>query len=186
MGNPLWFRKQLNGFLRPGDQLLELGAGEGLMGRKLFPQMEAREVTWTGLDCWSRPRDWPEPWEWFTADLTQFKDFSPYPGILGNLILHQFPDEILAELGRHWNETARFLLFSEPQRHPVNLLLLKATPLLGMHRITLHDGAVSIRAGFRGNELAEILQLDPRRWKCEVFTTWTGSYRLRAWRTDLI
>lgn len=185
LGNNRWFRKQLSQFLQPGDRLLEVGAGGGEMGASLFPDLQPLEVEWTGLDAWSRPAHWPESWAWCSTDLLQFQDFAPYQGILGNLILHQFQDEELHALGKSWNRSARFLLFSEPRRHPLPLHLLQWTRLLGMHPTTRHDGAISIRAGFRGEELPEILGLDSRAWDWTIQTTTTGSYRLMARKRNL-
>jgi hypothetical protein len=55
--------------------------------------------------------------------------------------------------------------------------------LAELHPITRYDMQVSIRAGFRGDELRQALGLGPE-WKALVRTTLIGGYRLLLSRSD--
>jgi hypothetical protein len=50
--------------------------------------------------------------------------------------------------------------------------------------VTKHDGSVSIDAGFRGDELPQLLGLEPATWTWTVAETWSGAYRMIAERRE--
>jgi hypothetical protein len=185
MGNFSWFSRTLKGHLEPGDHLVEIGAGGGDLGARLAPSFEGMDIRWTALDRWTRPDHWPASWDWIVEDLTRYEAYTNHEAVIGNLILHQFEDEQLLELGKIWDRHARLLIFNEPARQRLPLLLMKASILIGMHPISRHDAAVSIRAGFLGEELPYLLGLNPDRWAWNLSTTVTGGYRMAAWRNNL-
>lgn len=78
--------------------------------------------------------------------------------VLCSLFLHHFSDEQVAGLLRSFYRVARrALLVCDLERHLVSYCFLPVTKcLFGWRRITLHDGPVSVRAGFRSNELLEL------------------------------
>src|SRR5580698_3898368 len=68
MGNPRWFLRELPPLLRPGERVLELGAGTGDLGIAL----NALGIPVDGLDLWPRPAAWPAARAWHQADLKTF------------------------------------------------------------------------------------------------------------------
>jgi hypothetical protein len=54
--------------------------------------------------------------------------------------------------------------------------------LLGINYVTREDIHTSIRAGFRGDELPELLGLDPTEWQVHTSCTPLGAYRMIAQR----
>ena len=101
LGNWRWSARMLRRWWRPGDQVLEAGAGEGDLGRYLCHHVPGlRAGGYTGLDLNRRPDDWPAGWSWHQGDLLE-QDFSPAPQVLlVNFLLHQFTDAPLKRLGR--------------------------------------------------------------------------------------
>jgi len=183
MGNFRWFAHTLRNHLRPDDHLLELGAGEGDLGRYLQRCLKEAPRFYAGLDLWPRPAVWPATWDWHRADLTTFPDYAASNVILGNLILHQFENPVLASLGQRWRH-ARLLVFCEPARRTLHLRQLPLARLAGINYVSRHDARVSIEGGFLDGELPRLLDLDERIWQISVSQTFWGAYRLIAIRKD--
>lgn len=179
MGNFRWFARTLPPLVRPGERILELGAGTGELARVLH----ARGLAADALDRCPAPADWPAARVWHRADLTAFPAYAEYSVILGNLIFHHFSAPELADLGNRLRSTARLIVACEPARHRIfQLLIAVVAPLLGANHVTRHDARVSIAAGFRADELPRALGLDPAAWDCRVTTSPLGGYRLVALR----
>lgn len=179
IGNHRWIAQTLPPLLRPGETVLEIGAGTGELGRALA----RRGVAVDGLDLWPRPPDWPEQRAWHVADLRTFDGYGCYPAIVGNLIFHQFSTEELAALGTQLCQQARIVVACEPARRRFSQFLFRTlAPLLGANHVSLHDGHVSIAAGFRGDELPRALGFSPTDWDIHCSTTTLGVYRLVALR----
>lgn len=178
MGNPGWFARSLAATLRPGDRILEIGAGTGELSRSLAKQGWPMD----GLDLWPRPSDWPAGCAWHQADLRTFGGYGAYSVILASFILHQFTDPELAGLGAKL-QGIRALIACEPlrlQRNQRAWVLL--APVLGANFVSRHDAHVSIAAGFRGQELARVLGFDRAPWSLDCRETLRGAYRLVAVR----
>jgi len=184
-GNFSWFEKQVESLAKPGDSFIEPGAGGGRLGLHISKKLPEWPIVWTGLDLCGQPADWPRSWPWIQEDLLDFSHYTEYTGIAGNLILHQFEDDRLRRLGNIWNQHAHLLLFNEPARRRRHLLMLRATLIFGTHPITLHDGAISIRAGFTDEELPRLLGLDAQIWQWSVQITALGFYRMIARKKNL-
>lgn len=183
MGNFRWFARILKKVLRPQDRLLDLGAGGGDLGKHLERStLRDPSIPLTGLDLWSRPSFWPERWDWLQEDIRSFNGYDRYPVILANLILHQFEDSLLSEIGSRINRHARVILASETARRKRHLHQLKLAKLLGTHPVTDHDAKVSIEAGFVGEELPLLLGLDASVWTWTCKTCLLGQYRMIAVR----
>ncbi|MFO7655272.1 MAG: class I SAM-dependent methyltransferase [Candidatus Krumholzibacteriia bacterium] len=185
MGNWRWAAGILRRRLRPGDHVLEAGAGLGDFGRELrrnVPQL--RTCRYTGLDLRERPADWPAAWEWRQGDLLA-QDFTPAPRVLlVNFLLHQFTDAQLASLGRSFAGIPVWI-FCEPYRSRLPMVALALLQPLGLHPITGHDGRVSIQAGFRGRELADRLAAVGAR-TTRIAVAPRGSYRLVSWDPGVV
>ncbi len=177
MRNRAWFERTLPALLRPGERVLEIGAGTGEMGIAL----NRRGIPVDGLDLWPRPAAWPAGRGWHQADLRDFGGYSAYPVVIGNLILHQFKGPELAHLGSVLRRTARVVAASEPERRRMSQTLMAAIgPLLGANHVTLHDARVSITAGFLGTELPEALGMDTGAWEVSCSSTTLGASRMVA------
>lgn len=178
MRNYAWFAATLPALLEPGECVLELGAGTGELGRRLARSGVAIE----GLDRWPRPDGWPATRAWHRTDLRTFARWHDYPVIIGNLILHQFSDAELRDLGERLS-TARLLVFCEPLRRRSSQTLYRLiAPLLGANHVTLHDAHVSIAAGFVHDELPRLLGLNASDWNIDCQGTWLGAYHMIATR----
>ena len=183
MGNFRWFYGELNKRLADNDRLLEIGAGLGDLGRWLYPRvLNRQDVLFDGLDRWSRPPHWPELWNWHQVDLRSFNGYDRYNIILANLVLHQFEDHELQQLGQAIGKRARLILISEPARRKLHLLQVKLATILGTSYVTKHDARVSIEAGFINDELPRLLGLDLKHWECNCEVGFLGQYRMIAVR----
>lgn len=179
MGNTRWLRRALLRRVRPQDLVVELGAGEGELGKSLSWDGE-----YTGLDLQSMPPQWPENFEWVQGNVFAEERAQEALGkasvVMGGLVLHHFSGEQLRELGRRC-ASARLLIFCEPVRRKLHLWQGSFLRLAGINRVTQHDLPVSVRAGFLGDELAEFLGLT-KEWECRVEMTFFGAYRFIAER----
>jgi hypothetical protein len=180
LGNHGWFRRVLKTRLRTGEGVLEVGSGEGELGRAL---MDADIGPVTGLDLVTCPPIWPERARWIQTSVFEFKGWAAHPVVIGNLVFHHFKDEELGALGAHLNRHARLIVTSEPLRTRRAARFFSALcPVIQADPVTRHDGRVSIEAGFRQDELPRLLGLDPTTWSWRVEETWVGSSRLVAER----
>ena len=181
MRNRAWFRRVLPPLVRPGECVLELGAGTGEMGIALAKA----GIVLDGLDLWPRPKAWPADRQWHRADLTQYTGYDAYPVVIGNLIFHQFTDDVLAEVGAVLRRTCRVVVACEPQRRKLSQKMMATVgPLLGANHITLHDAHVSIAAGFLGKELPIAMGFDDSQWEMQCSETVPGAYHMVAVRRD--
>ena len=78
--------------------------------------------------------------------------------VFSALFLHHFPNAEAVALLREFARVARrAVLVNDLERHILPWLFLPATRwLFGWHRITLHDGPVSVAAAFRKGELLHL------------------------------
>ncbi|MBI3886580.1 MAG: hypothetical protein HY302_12750 [Opitutae bacterium] len=179
MGNHRWLARTLPRTGRHGERVLEIGAGTGELGLRLAAGGNPAD----GLDLWPRPSGWPAARVWHRENLLTFGGYGDYHAIVGNLIFHQFSAEDLAALGSRVRDSVRVILACEPLRRKFSQTLFGlAAPLLGANHVSLHDGRVSIAAGFRGDELPQLLGLDPAAWNWTCRSTLLGAYRMVAVR----
>ncbi len=157
-------------------RIVEIGAGEGGLGRKLAARIPGAEVL--GIDRMPPPEDLPKGMSWQRGDL--FEALSTCQGdiLVGVMILHHFEDGRLSEL-QPCLANFRRLCFCEPWRSWQALCLAQGmTPVVGP--VTRHDMPASIRAGFLPGELSGLLGLDA--WQVRETVDWRGSLRIQAWR----
>jgi len=179
LGNQRWFARTLPALARAGERVLELGAGTGELGAALA----SRGLAVDGLDRAPRPGNWAARSEWHQADIFGFGGYDRYGVVIGNLIFHHFTDAQLAELGAKFRDTVRVVIASEPKRSRISRRMFALTaPLWGAHPVTLHDGKVSIEAGFLRHELAAALGLDEARWEIRYEISLVSTYRMIAVR----
>jgi hypothetical protein len=184
MGNHLWMLRQLRRRVTAQDHILELGAGDGALGLRLVNKSIVQPHQVMALDLMPPPINWPGQALWLQQDLLE-TELPRAGGILANLFLHHFSARELALIGaRLQASNARFCLFNEPERHPLHLLQGRLLHLLiRLNPVTQHDLAVSVRAGFKKNELFAALVgngtgLDPSSWGASQSSTLLGAHRL--------
>lgn len=183
MGNFSWIQKQLKKFIKPNDSILELGAGDGGLGLTLFKDLTLlKQLPFTGLDFWGRPDCWPSGWDWKQEDILNEQSYTGSTVVIGNMILHQFSEDELTTIGSAAQKHARLLIFNETARSRLSLWLLPLTRLLGTNYVSNHDAKVSVESGFLGDELAQLLGLNPDSWEWASHSTLLGAYRFVAYR----
>lgn len=181
MGNHRWVTSTLRRRMRPGWRILEIGAGDGALSRKFLAKGLCTAGQLHAMDLAGRPADWPQDAHWYQGDLFQ----NPIPDtevVVANLFLHHFEDHQLGQLGRNLPDSVRCIIAAEPARYAFHKFQgALFSRLTGLHAITRFDMQVSIRAGFRGDELARALRLGPE-WSCRARCTAFGAYRFEATR----
>jgi hypothetical protein len=176
LGNSRWIVRQLKTQTPPPAQIIEIGAGEGDLCRKVQASLPSSTVT--GLDLIKRPTNLPAIIRWIGGDFFQTLPNIDADACVGSLILHHFSDEALRDLGVRL-QSFRSLTFCEPLRSRLPLFLSKLScPFLS--EVTRHDMPASIRAGFRPGELPALLGLDSNKWSVSESSHWRGALRLAA------
>lgn len=142
--------------LPPGGRLLDVGCASGDVAAYLRSRLRAPGTT-VGVDL--KPlhmREAPAPVRCVAADVHRlpFRDKS-FDVVTASLFLHHFdglePVALLRELGR---VARRAVVVSDLERAHVPLVFGRLVfPLLFRTRVSVHDGLVSIRRGFRPREL---------------------------------
>jgi hypothetical protein len=172
MGNYRWFERILGSLdrSRAGFQVVELGAGDGLLARRLCRRFPG--LRYEAVDLMPPPADLPQGCVWHQADLFEALPELQGDVVVANLFLHHFDDEALQRIGV---SLRRFpvIAFCEPWRQDQFHWAGLALRLLGINRVTRHDLHVSIDAGFTGEELPNLLGLEGGR----VEKTLLGAYR---------
>ncbi len=98
-----------------------------------------------------------------------------------NHFLHQLEPQALQELGAAL-QGARVVLACETLRRPWALALCRLSRLIGFSRAGIHDGVLSLKAGFRAQELPQLLGFAASDWQCECKEGFPGWYRMCASR----
>lgn len=139
--------------------LLDIGAASGDTARLLqsfYPLASVTNLDYNAVNLEAAPS--PK----LIADAFDL----PFPThsfdyVLCSLFLHHFSDEQVVNLLRTFYDLARrALLVCDLERHILSYCFLPATRLFfGWHRITLHDGPISVRAGFRAGELRALSKM---------------------------
>ena len=181
MGNHRWVMRTLKREMQPEWRLTELGAGDGALSLKLIRGGVIQGHQLHAMDLAGRPASWPADAKWMQGDFT----VSPLPAtevVLANLFLHHFQADQLRALGDRLSPETRLIIAAEPARQYIHTLLGRIfCGITRLHPITRYDMQVSIRAGFRGNELAESLGLGPG-WESTATSRPFGAYRFVARR----
>lgn len=157
--------------LKPGGlRLLEIGAGDGSFMLSVARRLGSRygDVDLTLLD----KADLVTPQRiaqfsalgWRVKTLTtdvfdwigQADEVGTFHAVCANLFLHHFEDDRLTRLLAAMPTLAPIFLATEPRRNTLALWSVWCLRLFGVNDVTLHDAAVSVRAGFAGHELLRI------------------------------
>lgn len=175
MGNFRWVERQVA--RTPGaESLVEIGAGEGRLCRRLSRRFPDKKLT--GIDLVPCPEGIGGA-KWLRGDLFELLPASHGDVLIGVMIVHHFSSKELQVLGETL-ASFRGVILCEPWRAFLPQVWGGLMwPVVG--KVTRHDLPVSVRAGFRPGELPKLLKLE--NWKIEESVDWRGSMRLMAWRS---
>lgn len=179
MGNHRWIIRTLRREVQRGWKVTELGAGDGKLSLRLAEAGIFNHSELHAMDLASKPTTWPSTSVWVQGDITT----SPLPDtevLIANLFLHHFTDAQLLAVSKRISPATRLIIAAEPARHRIHLLNGRLfCALARMKHITRHDMPISIRAGFKGTELAETLALGTD-WETSASDRPMGAYRFIA------
>jgi hypothetical protein len=179
MGHPRLMARALQDNLPPRQPLriVELGAGDGLfllsvarLLRGEWPGVEATLVDRldvlqpnTRVDFerlgWRVRVEIAEASQWLRQPSAQSSS-----AIVSNLFLHQFRAEPLAEMLELAARSSQVFIALEPRRSWLSRFLGRFLWFAGCGPVTRHDGLISIRAGFVGNDLSALWP-DTANWE---------------------
>jgi hypothetical protein len=178
MGNFRWLEKQVAHRVTGDEPILEIGAGDGGLARRLCAGNSGLAERYHALDLAPRPDNWPAGAHWHQTDLWSEAGaelLSRARIVVANMVLHHFEEEHLRRLGGMLSR-CRVILACEPSRRSRHIWQGRLLfPFI--NRVTRHDMVVSIRAGFRGGELASCLGPAYAGQVGDVRETWIGAYR---------
>lgn len=164
-------------------RMLELGAGDGtlLLGvaRHLAPHWPHVDLTlldrqpllvpqttrafarlgWTVRQQHADVFDWAAPWHALshaTDAAAAERAPAPWDLIVTSLFLHHFADAALAGLLRAIAAATPAFVALEPRRAPLAWAGSRLVGLIGANAVTREDSVLSVRAGFRGQELSAL------------------------------
>lgn len=184
-GNFRWMRDVLRQSLKEGDRVLEIAAGEGRLLEVLQRDGLLGKVSRVAAFDAACPRSacCEDTVEWTVCRAEDFAHYDDFNVILVCHFLHQLPEEAIRQLGKRL-AGARLVVAAETRRHPLASGLCRASRLIGFSAEGIDDGLKSIRAGFSGEELKELLELDESGWRININETLLGSYRMVAEQPD--
>lgn len=174
-GNFKWIERALAN--SNAEKVVELGAGDAHLARQVVEKHA--EMSWTAIDLAPRPADLPESVNWRQGDIFEQLPNVEGDALVANLFLHHLSTEKLRELGQQLLRF-RVVIVNEPYRCVLYHIGGYAMRLFWLNRVTRHDLHASVDAGFRENELPEMLGLDPKIWRIRTERTLRGMYRLIA------
>jgi len=149
--------------------LLDIGAGDGTfmlrVARRLAPRwpdcrlilLDQQNIVSAETRSAFGALTWTV--ETVAADVFDFFSAADCPSadvVTANLFLHHFRDEPLSRLLSLIAQRTPLFLACEPRRDAVASAGSRLLWAIGCNHVTLHDAAASVRAGFRGRELAAL------------------------------
>jgi hypothetical protein len=165
MGNSDLLAKGIASLPEPPEKIVEIGAGNGTLLLKALrtlprPEQES-QVTFLDLVDLITPgvKEEYASLGWAvtvkTGDVRDTLD-EKADLVLANLFLHHFTDPDLAELLSLIRNHTKHFFCVEPRRSRIALLAASLVRLVGCNHVTRHDAVVSVRAGFRDDDLSTL------------------------------
>jgi hypothetical protein len=185
----------------PPRRVLELGAGDGSLmlaiARALaprWPQVQLTLLDAQGLVDSTTLRAFAALGWTVTSDITDVFDWAARPVddvasggaaphwdlILTNLFLHHFEGEQLASLLAAIAARGERFFACEPRRARLALAGSHLIGAIGAGPVTREDAVLSVRAGFRGNELTAQWPAVGDEWETQEYSAGLFSHCFRA------
>ncbi len=182
-------------------RILELGSGDGSLALRVAARLATswREASITLLDRqaliaestgtafarlgWSLHPLIVDVLQWARAP-TQQQLAGRWDLVLANLFLHHFEEGALRELLSAVASRCDAFVACEPRRSRPGLIGSRLLPALGVSADTRYDALVSVRAGFRDNELSRIWPMSGTRWRLQEYPAGLFSHLFVAARGD--
>lgn len=181
MGNHRWIERMLRRHGQKGWKITELGAGDGALSLRLLKAGLCTEEELQAVDLVPRPLHWPKVAGWLSGNVLE-SGLPDSEVVLANLFFHHLTEQELCHLGSKITSGTRLILAAEPARFWVyrwmGRLLCEVAEL---NDVQHHDMQLSIRAGFRRDELRLALGLG-NEWLVQVQMHPFGGYRFMAER----
>ena len=134
-------------------RVVDLGAGDGSLGTAIIEALPDLEVTC--VDLVARPKNLDHRINWRQGDVFDYEGYDNATVVVANLFLHHLVSSELQKLGGKIHRV-RGVLAAEPYRGVMGLIMSRCLfPFV--NNVTRHDMTVSIRAGFRHDELSHEL-----------------------------
>lgn len=184
---------------RKNARIVELGAGDGSL---LLRLASSRANTWPAVTLdlldmqpivaattlaryaefgWTANIIGADVFDWL-RDAPTNTSADDAPIIIANLFLHHFEGQRLSELLHGIAARARVFVCVEPRRSSFALLGSRLLGVIGCNEVTRHDAVVSVRAGFKDQDLSQCWPKDPA-WDLREHPAGLFSHRLIAVRT---
>jgi 2-polyprenyl-3-methyl-5-hydroxy-6-metoxy-1,4-benzoquinol methylase len=80
--------------------------------------------------------------------------------VIANLFLHHFDDRRLRAMLEKVSRRTRLFLTCEPHRSRMAFAAASLMGLIGCNHVSVHDGRISVRAGFRDTDLSRLWPAD--------------------------
>ena len=200
--------KALSDMPRPGPRdrpwrVLELGAGDGTLMLRVARSLAGR---WPGTDLtlldrlplvrpdmaadyaavgWRLRTRVVDVLDW-AGEAADTAGPSGAPGrwdlIVCNLFLHHFESPQLRVLLRVIAQRCDRFFACEPRRGRAGWIGSRLVAALGANAVTRTDAVLSVRAGFRGKELAELWPAADGQWNLQTYPSGLFSHCFRAER----
>ena len=168
MGHPGMVVRALRAASAAPRLLVELGTGDGTfllkVARRLRYKARVRALLVDrrpSLSAATREGFEQAGWEIDTCESDVFEwlcrpQAETADATVANLFLHHFRDGELAHLMNLAAQQTKRFVACEPRRSRTGLVGVPLLRLLGCNDVTLHDGDLSVRAGFRDRELGAL------------------------------
>jgi len=171
MANARLLARTLSPAFRNGARVADLGSGDGHLMLRVARRLPHSNIELLLVDRAPVVSDATLAefdalgWKARVAarDALDFAAHEEVDVIVANLFLHHLDDASLAQLFAA--QRARMLVACEPRRSALALAGCRLLWLIGCNDVTRHDALVSVRAGFRGDELSRLWP--PGGWKLE-------------------
>lgn len=179
MGNARWLARTANKLqLQSPKTLFELAAGDGVLMLRLLektgwrperlilldqqPVVSAQTLKALEQHCGTVQVVTADVFEWLSEPAAPKADL-----VTTNLFLHHFTDERLKVLLQLIAGKSAAFIACEPRRSGFALFNTKLLGLIGCNHVTRHDAAISVKAGFAGDELTRLWPMDAPWSVCE-------------------